>query len=436
MRRNTVRAAVTTAAVVALTFAFASWAYGSAAHSVTTRSIAAGNGSLTLTAQSVGDAGRLHGNTNNWTSPVDSSGAFPWFNKPVDITDFAFPSRGNGVVALSSATYSSNTGGGYSAPHALVGPYRLSDDGVYSIAATGTDTVGDVGGQVAPAFGIDQEAPVVTTDRVAFYGGTPTVTVSATDTMSGVENVIFNVDGNSNDSWEPDVADPAHFSVGFPFAGQGVHTFNWAAFDNAGNETQGTETFVVDNTAPVTTCDALASYVGDATIHMSATDNVDGSGVAHTYSILDGAPQVEGTTIFVPAPASGTASHTVECWSVDAVGNIEMHAVHTFTVGHKLATSTTLKVSAKSVKSGGYVTLTAKLSGGAFAAGTTINFEQKSAGKSSYTLLKTVKVGTSGAATYRFKAVGKGTRYFRVKFLGTAKYLAAPVKTGIALKVL
>ena len=59
----------------------------------------------------------------------------------------------------------------------------------------------------------------------------------------------------------------------------------------------------------------------------------------------------------------------------------------------------------------------------------------KKAGSSKYVLLKAVKVTSTGSATYRYEITAKGTRYHRVRFLGDATYLPAPIKTGIALRV-
>lgn len=83
---------------------------------------------------------------------------------------------------------------------------------------------------------------------------------------------------------------------------------------------------VPDTTAPVTTSNAVASYSGTALITLSPTDG--GSGVAHTYYRLDGAAQVEGTSVSV----STIGTHTVEFWSVDVAGNIETHKFANFTV--------------------------------------------------------------------------------------------------------
>ena len=74
-----------------------------------------------------------------------------------------------------------------------------------------------------------------------------------------------------------------------------------------------------DTAPPSTSSNAVAYYATSAVINLSATDNIGGSGVAHTYYRLDGGVQTEGTVVSV----SAVGSHTLEFWSVDVAGNIE-----------------------------------------------------------------------------------------------------------------
>ena len=90
----------------------------------------------------------------------------------------------------------------------------------------------------------------------------------------------------------------------------------------------------IDTTAPVTTSNAVATYVSSAAITLSATDA--GSGVAATYYKLDGGTQVAGTSVTVTA----VGSHTLEFWSVDVAGNIEAHKTATFTITAPVPTPT------------------------------------------------------------------------------------------------
>jgi len=323
MKRMKTRVAVVALLTVAMALVVVASISAAGVDTQTARSITAADNSLTIDTLSMGNAGAIHGNVNYWTSPVDGSGTFEWFNQDVSVTNFSFPDTGNGIPVFAGATIAHNIGSGYGPRTAFVDPYRATLEGVYSIIATGTDGAGDVSGEITPAFGIDKQDPVVTTNVLPFYAGTPTVTLNATDTMSGVESVLITHNSQRLYSYEPNPLDPGNFSVGMSFVGSGIHAFKWTAFDNAGNAVSGTEMFTIDNTAPTTTSNALAVYNGPATITLTAVDNPGGSGVANTYYMIDGNPQVIGTTVSEPAPVSGSATHTLEFWSDDAVGNVE-----------------------------------------------------------------------------------------------------------------
>ncbi|MCG2808257.1 MAG: hypothetical protein L6413_08360, partial [Coriobacteriia bacterium] len=94
----------------------------------------------------------------------------------------------------------------------------------------------------------------------------------------------------------------------------------------------------VDTTAPVTTSNAVATYVSSASITLAATDA--GSGVANTYYRLDSGAQVTGRTINV----STLGSHTIEFWSVDVAGNTETHKTASFTITAPVPVDTTAPV--------------------------------------------------------------------------------------------
>ena len=90
---------------------------------------------------------------------------------------------------------------------------------------------------------------------------------------------------------------------------------------------------VADTTAPTTTSDAAGLYYGSALIHLSATDDFGGSGVAVTRYRLDGALGSEGTTVAV----SALGAHALEFWSVDMAGNVETTRSAKFTIRAPLA---------------------------------------------------------------------------------------------------
>jgi hypothetical protein len=166
----------------------------------------------------------------------------------------------------------------------------------------------------------------------------------------------------------------------------------------------------------------------NGTISPSATQTVNHGSSSATFTIT-------------PAPGYHVANVLVDGISLGAVTSYkftDVTANHTIaaTFGWtKLPTTTALKANAKVLNSGQYVTLNSVLRGGKFPPGTTIRFEVKKPGSMTYTLLKTVKVSPNGTASYRYKVVARGTRYHRVRFLGDATYLPAPIQKGIPLRV-
>ena len=89
---------------------------------------------------------------------------------------------------------------------------------------------------------------------------------------------------------------------------------------------RGSATVRVDAIAPESSCDATASYVGTATIHISAADNH--TGVAASAWRLDAGEWTTGTVV---TTALG-GSHTLQFASTDGVGNTEAARTATFTV--------------------------------------------------------------------------------------------------------
>jgi hypothetical protein len=98
-----------------------------------------------------------------------------------------------------------------------------------------------------------------------------------------------------------------------------------------------TEVGAPDIAPPHTTSTAVANYATSATINLGATDDVGGSGVAHTYYRLNGAAQIEGTTITQSTPGP----YSLKFWSVDVAGNVETPHTVGFTIVTPPATNGT-----------------------------------------------------------------------------------------------
>jgi hypothetical protein len=154
------------------------------------------------------------------------------------------------------------------------------------------------------------------------------ISLTATDNVggSGVAHTYYRLDGG---------AQTESTIVGVSAAGS--HTLQFWSVDWAGNtETVRSVTFTVvptDVTPPTTTSNAIASYVGTATVSLTATDGVGGTGVRTTFYRIDGGAVQTGLSITIAPPASGgPMSHTIGFWSVDNAGNAEGEKSVTFTV--------------------------------------------------------------------------------------------------------
>ena len=149
-----------------------------------------------------------------------------------------------------------------------------------------------------------------------------TFSLSATDSTAGVAATYYRIGSVTTSGTGP-----------VTISTEGSHAVAYWSVDRAGNvEPERSATFTIDRTPPVTTSNRVPVDGGATAIKLTASDTVGGSGVAHTNYQLDGAGWVEGTTINVPAPVSGSTLHKLEFRSEDAAGNIETPHITDFTV--------------------------------------------------------------------------------------------------------
>jgi hypothetical protein len=149
------------------------------------------------------------------------------------------------------------------------------------------------------------------------YVGPVTVTLNATDDMSGVNYTMYQLDG---DIWQ-------EYNNPFVVSDYGEHIVWFYSVDLAGNvEAEKNCTFTIktpDITPPVTTCTLDGElvggvYVSNVTVTLTATDDM--SGVNYTmYKINDGIWQ-EYSSPFV---VSENGTYTIYFYSVDNAENVE-----------------------------------------------------------------------------------------------------------------
>ncbi|MEU5942209.1 family 16 glycoside hydrolase [Micromonospora sp. NPDC047548] len=242
---------------------------------------------------------------------------------------------------------------GYSAP------VTVNQPGQHTLAYRATDKAGNTSAAQSVSFTVvDPPAPDTTPpttsagvtgqrDNTGAYVGSATVTVSATDTGSGVDRIEYSLDGGAY----------GRYSAPVTVSQPGQHTVSYRATDKAGNTSaaQSVSFTVVDPPVPDTTPptanaavtgqrDSNGAYVGSATVTLSATDS--GSGVDRIEYSLDGQPYAGYSA---PVTVNQPGQHTLAYRATDKAGNTSAAQSVSFTVVQPPAPDTTPPTAAAAV---------------------------------------------------------------------------------------
>ena len=206
----------------------------------------------------------------------------------------------------------------------VAGPSPPSHVATNSVSSTEALDAGGVAPEDASdsaTITIDDTFPVTTDTAPAAWQTTSpiSVTLSATDTISGVYRTYYRLNNGTLTT----------YTVPVEITAEGTNTLVYYSVDNAGNvESVTTATVLVDTLDPATT------YFGPSgdtsavpTVTLVATDTV--SGVASTWYSIDGAVPV---LYVLPFAVPGEGPHTVSYYSVDVAGNAETSGSASFTV--------------------------------------------------------------------------------------------------------
>lgn len=266
--------------------------------------------------------------TSEVTGNKDTAGNY------LDVATVALTATDNpGGTGVSKVEYKLDDG----AWTAYTAPVPVTAPGMHMVHYRASDKAGNVSPEGMAHFTVvssDTTAPAVTAavtgtqDPAGNYVTKATVTLTATDAGSGVAKVEYRLDGGP---WQT-------YSAPLALTVVGAHTVNFRATDKAGNVSpEGASAFTIvegsDNTAPTTSIvvsgnlDGNWSYIGSATINLSATDT--GSGVDKIEYTLDGGAW---TTYGAPVVVSSAGTHTVSYRASDKVGNVSAEQGGAFTI--------------------------------------------------------------------------------------------------------
>jgi plastocyanin len=234
----------------------------------------------------------------------------------------------------------------YAVDDAAFGPYTapivLNRPGMHMVHYRATDKAGNVSAEGLAHVTVvarpveDTTAPTVSSsvagerDESGRYLDAATVTVTATDTQSGVKTVEYSVDGQAF----------VTYTAAVVVSSVGAHTVRYRAGDVAGNTSaEGTTTFTVvrrpdpDTTAPVTSAavtgnrDTDGNYLGSATVTLTATD-AQSAITSIELAVEDG----DWITYTGPVTIRTAGPHTVRYRAADAARNVSEQKSVSFTI--------------------------------------------------------------------------------------------------------
>lgn len=223
-------------------------------------------------------------------------------------------------------------------------PVVVDQVGDHEIRYRALDKAGNVSAEKSVAFTVvppptDDTTPPETSATVSgeqnpdgTYVDMATVTVSASDTGSGVNTVEYAI---GSGAWRPYTAPVMVHEVG-------SHTVRYRATDKAGNAAaEKSVQFTVvaapqpDTTPPVTgvsvegTKNSDGAYIGNAKVTVTATDEHHGSGVDRIEYSIDGGPYL---AYGAPVVVDRAGTHTLAYRATDKAGNTAAARTVTFTV--------------------------------------------------------------------------------------------------------
>ena len=298
---------------------------GGATQTYTSEFSVSSSGSHTLSYWSVDVAGNIE-SAHSSAFKVDNAapvtqlstsgftGTNGWFRGAVQVSLSASDNNQSGVA---STSYSVDGG----ATQTYSGAFSIPNDGVHQVIFWSVDALGNTEVQQSRTVKIDMTIGTLvkslsgTLSSLGYYTTPVQVTMTATDTPSGVANIFYRIDGGATNT----------YTSPFTISTDGIHSVEYSMVDLAGGSITQSFELKIDKTPPVTTVSFADNFLGldgwyrgQVQISMSATDNLSGLQITQ-YRIDNGTLK----TYTAPFNYGSNGIHTITYWSVDKVANTE-----------------------------------------------------------------------------------------------------------------
>jgi cytochrome c len=252
--------------------------------------------------------------TRATAAPAAPNGQNGWYVTPVVVTLAAADE--NGGSGIDRTEYQVD-GGAFTA---YTGPVTVGTDGTHLVSYRSVDKAGNVEAARTVTVKVDATAPTTVAafapaNDDGWHAHAVPVTLSSTDTTSGVARIEWSLTGGS--VWTP-------YTGPVDITGDGVHELLYRALDSAGNvETLKSAVLKIDGTAPTVLVAGVAEgqLYGDSQesrITFSAVDPT--SGMKALTGALNGAQFLSGTLLAMFDVPLGQQVLTVH--AVDKAGNV------------------------------------------------------------------------------------------------------------------
>lgn len=247
--------------------------------------------------------------TNSAVAGTVGPGVTQWYRDSAQVT----LTRTDNLSGVQLTSYTIDDG----PTESYLSPFTIRTDGSHTLNYRSSDRAGNIETQHSRVINVDVNAPVTQISAGSGFYASPTeVTLTATDSGSGVANTFYQYNFGPTQT----------YSGPFTASGDGNISIEYGSTDWAGHvENQHFFTLKLDGGAPSTAI-AISGTPGSngwrnmpVQVTLSPTDAR--SGVAATYYSVDGGPTQSYSR---PFTVDGSAVHQVNYWSVDNVGNTEV----------------------------------------------------------------------------------------------------------------